>query len=219
MQEKILQNAKVLYDFHNQNRITISTNFMLVMGSHDLRVANHAASLFLQGKAPFLVCSGGYGKITKSLWNNTEAETYAQICIENGVPKDKILIENKSTNSGENFNFTKKLLESRNIKVSTGTIVCKNYLSRRALATAKKQWPEVEWFIETPNLSFEEYIKNESNIDRMVNLLVGDIQRLMIYPNFGFQIPVTIPQEILKSYDFLVKHGYTQFLIDENNSS
>lgn len=215
MQEKILQNAKILYDFHNQNRTTISTDFMLVMGSHDLRVASHAASLFLQGKAPFLICSGGYGKITKSLWNNTEAETYAQICIENGVPKDKILIENKSTNSGENFNFTKKLLESHNIKVSTGTIVCKNYLSRRALATAKKQWPEIEWFIETPNLSFEEYIKNESNINRMINLLVGDIQRLMIYPNFGFQIPVTIPQEILDSYDFLVKHGYTQFLIDE----
>ena len=215
MQEKILQNAKVLYDFHNQNRTTISPAFMLVMGSHDLRVANHAANLFLQGKAPFLVCSGGYGKITKSLWNNTEAETYAQICIENGVPKDKILIENKSTNSGENFNFTKKLLESHNIKVSTGIIVCKNYLSRRALATAKKQWPEIEWFIETPNLSFEEYIKNESNIDRMINLLVGDIQRLMIYPNFGFQIPVTIPQEVLNSYDFLVKHGYTQFLIDE----
>lgn len=215
MQEKILQNAKVLYDFHNQNRTTISTDFMLVMGSHDLRVANHAANLFLQGKAPFLVCSGGYGKITKSLWNNTEAETYAQICIENGVPKDKILIENKSTNSGENFNFTKKLLESHNIKVSTGIIVCKNYLSRRALATAKKQWPEIEWFIEPPNLSFEEYIKNESNIDRMINLLVGDIQRLMIYPNFGFQIPVTIPQEVLNSYDFLVKHGYTQFLIDE----
>jgi hypothetical protein len=215
MQEKILQNAKVLYDFHNQNRTTISTDFMLVMGSHDLRVANHAANLFLQGKAPFLVCSGGYGKITKSLWNNTEADTYAQICIENGVPKDKILIENKSTNSGENFIFTKKLLESHNIKVSTGIIVCKNYLSRRALATAKKQWPEIEWFIETPNLSFEEYIKNESNIDRMINLLVGDIQRLMIYPNFGFQIPVTITQEVLNSYDFLVKHGYTQFLIDE----
>lgn len=215
MQEKILQNAKILYDFHNQNRTTISTDFMLVMGSHDLRVANHAANLFLQGKAPFLVCSGGYGKITKSLWNNTEAETYAQICIENGVPKDKILIENKSTNSGENFIFTKKLLESHNIKVSTGIIVCKNYLSRRALATAKKQWPEIEWFIETPNLSFEEYIKNESNIDRMINLLVGDIQRLMIYPNFGFQIPVTITQEVLNSYDFLVKHGYTQFLIDE----
>lgn len=215
MQEKILQNAKVLYDFHNQNRTTISTDFMLVMGSHDLRVANHAANLFLQGKVPFLVCSGGYGKITKSLWNNTEAETYAQICIENGVPKDKILIENKSTNSGENFIFTKKLLESHNIKVSTGIIVCKNYLSRRALATAKKQWPEIEWFIETPNLSFEEYIKNESNIDRMINLLVGDIQRLMIYPNFGFQIPVTITQEVLNSYDFLVKHGYTQFLIDE----
>ena len=215
MQEKILQNAKILYDFHNQNRTTISTDFMLVMGSHDLRVANHAASLFLQGKAPFLICSGGYGKITKSLWNNTEAETYAQICIENGVPKDKILIENKSTNSGENFIFTKKLLESHNIKVSTGIIVCKNYLSRRALATAKKQWPEIEWFIETPNLSFEEYIKNESNIDRMINLLVGDIQRLMIYPNFGFQIPVTITQEVLNSYDFLVKHGYTQFLIDE----
>ncbi|VTY19758.1 Uncharacterised protein [Streptococcus parasanguinis] len=215
MQERILQKAKVLYDFHNQTRVTKRTDFLLVMGSHDLRVANHAATLFHQGKAPFLICSGGYGKITKTIWDTTEAETYAQICIHEGVPQDKIFIENRATNSGENFTFSKKLLESCNIPVSTGTIVCKNYLSRRALATAQIQWPEVEWFVEPPHLSFDEYIKNETNKERMIHLMVGDLQRLIIYPELGFQLPVTIPEEVMNAYDNLVSQGYSQFLIDE----
>lgn len=215
MQERILQKAKVLYDFHNQTRVTKRTDFLLVMGSHDLRVANYAATLFHQGKAPFLICSGGYGKITKTIWDTTEAETYAQICIHKGVPQDKIFIENRATNSGENFTFSKKLLESCNIPVSTGTIVCKNYLSRRALATAQIQWPEVEWFIEPPHLSFDEYIKNETNKERMIHLMVGDLQRLIIYPELGFQLPVTIPEEVMNAYDNLVSQGYSQFLINE----
>lgn len=215
MQERILQKAKVLYDFHNQTRVTKRTDFLLVMGSHDLRVANYAATLFHQGKAPFLICSGGYGKITKTIWYTTEAETYAQICIHKGVPQDKIFIENRATNSGENFTFSKKLLESCNIPVSTGTIVCKNYLSRRALATAQIQWPEVEWFIEPPHLSFDEYIKNETNKERMIHLMVGDLQRLIIYPELGFQLPVTIPEEVMNAYDNLVSQGYSQFLINE----
>ena len=215
MQERILQKAKVLYDFHNQTRVTKRTDFLLVMGSHDLRVANHAATLFHQGKAPFLICSGGYGKITKTIWDTTEAETYAQICIQKRVPQDKIFIENRATNSGENFTFSKKLLESCNIPVSTGTIVCKNYLSRRALATAQIQWPEVEWFVEPPHLSFDEYIKNETNKERMIHLMVGDLQRLIIYPELGFQLPVTIPEEVMNAYDNLVNQGYSQFLIDE----
>lgn len=215
MQERILQKAKVLYDFHNQTRVTKRTDFLLVMGSHDLRVANYAATLFHQGKAPFLICSGGYGKITKTIWDTTEAETYAQICIHKGVPQDKIFIENRATNSGENFTFSKKLLESCNIPVSTGTIVCKNYLSRRALATAQIQWPEIEWFIEPPHLSFDEYIKNETNKERMIHLIVGDLQRLIIYPELGFQLPVTIPEEVMNAYDNLVNQGYSQFLINE----
>lgn len=215
MQDKILENAKILYDFHNQTKATNRTDFLLVMGSHDLRVANHAAHLFHQGKAPFFICSGGYGKITKAIWDTTEAETYAQICIHEGVPQDKIFIENKATNSGENFTFSKKLLESRNIDVSTGTIVCKNYLSRRALATAQIQWPGVDWFIEPPQLSFDEYIKNETDEERMIHLMVGDLQRLIIYPKLGFQRPVTIPEEVMNAYDNLVKQGYSQFLIDE----
>lgn len=215
MQERILQDAKILYDFHNQTRASKTTDFLLVMGSHDLRVANYAATLFHQGKAPLLICSGGYGKITKAIWDTTEAETYAQICIDEGVPNDRILIENRATNSGENFTFSKKLLESQKIPVSSGTIVCKNYLSRRALATAQLQWPEVEWFIEPPRLSFEEYSQNETDKERMIHLMVGDLQRLIIYPKLGFQLPVTIPEEVMHAYDNLVNQGYSQFLIDE----
>lgn len=182
------------------------------MGSHDLRVANQAAELFKKGKAKFIVCTGGFGKITKSLWGISEAEKYADICIQNGVPEDKIIIENKSSNSGENFIFSKKILEEKEIKVNSGLIVSKTYLSRRAIATAKKQWSQIDWFIESPQIVFEKYFNDEVPFERMVNLMVGDLQRLKTYSDKGFQVSVDIPEDINKAYLYLISRGYTEFL-------
>ena len=71
--------------------------------------------MFLEGWAPLLVFSGGLGSITKHLWREPEADQFARIAVEMGVPEEKILIENKSTNTGENVLFTKQLLVERYI--------------------------------------------------------------------------------------------------------
>ncbi|QIH75186.1 YdcF family protein [Macrococcoides canis] len=214
--DEVLYHAKKLYDFHNVNKKTKYADFILVMGSHDDRAAYKASELFKQKKGKFIICSGGLGKITKSLWHISEAEKFADICIKQGVPKKCVLIENESTNSGENFKFSKALLETKGYSVTTGLIVCKNYLSRRALATANKQWSEVEWYIETPNLKFENYPNELVPLDKMINLMVGDIQRLILYYELGFQTHVEIPLTIYKSYEYLIKNGFTKYLIKEN---
>ncbi len=80
----------------------------LTLGSHDLRVAERAAELYLQGCAPLVIMSGGLGNFTQDMWTGSEADKFATIAIQKGVPANKILIENKSSNTGENILFTQR---------------------------------------------------------------------------------------------------------------
>src|SRR5256885_1027524 len=83
---------------------------------HDKGVAERGAQLFLDGWAPLLIFSGGLGSITSRLWREPEADQFARIAVAMGVPKESILIENRSTNTGENVLFTKQMLAERNIE-------------------------------------------------------------------------------------------------------
>ena len=66
---------------------------ILVLGSHDLRVAERGAQLYLDGYAPLLVFSGGLGNFTKESWTTPEADLFAEIAIRMGVPEKAILQE------------------------------------------------------------------------------------------------------------------------------
>ena len=43
--------------------------------------------------------------------------------------------------------------------------------------------------------------------------MVGDLQRIQVYPEKGFQIFQEIPDEVLEAYQKLVKLGYTKHLL------
>lgn len=218
MDSCILKNAKLIYDFHSLTKTTEKCDFILATGSQDLRPALKASQLYLEGKAGLIVCSGGFGKITKNIWETTEAEKYFNICIENGVPEQNIVVENESGNSGENFLFSKELLKRKNLSVKKGIIVSKSYLSRRQLATGQKQWPEIEWYTEPPRISFEDYANDENELENMINLMVGDLQRLAVYYDMGYQTYVEIPGVIKEAYAYLVDRGYTRELLEDKNN-
>jgi uncharacterized SAM-binding protein YcdF (DUF218 family) len=48
--------------------------------------------------------------LTRGVWDQPEADRFAEIAVRMGVPREAILIENRSTNTGENVQFTKNLL-------------------------------------------------------------------------------------------------------------
>ena len=85
---------------------------ILVLCSHDTVVAARGAELFLGGWAPLLIFSGGLGGITRRIWREPEADQFARIAVAMGVPPERILIENQSTNTGENVRFTRRLSPS-----------------------------------------------------------------------------------------------------------
>jgi hypothetical protein len=86
-------------------------------------------------------------------------------------------------------------------------------MERRTYATFKKVWSEKEIVVTSPMLSFEEYVNDDFPKDYVINVMVGDLQRIKVYPEKGFQIPQDIPENVWEAYEYLVSEGYTAQLI------
>lgn len=212
-----MTDVETIYSFlANSPPATTQADIILVLGSHDKRVPVFASSLFNAGAAPLVICSGGLGRITQNIWTEPEADIFSKICVEHGIPIENILLERNSTNTGENFLFTRKMLDSRGLSPKTGLIVCKPYMNIRALATGQKQWPEVEWSIGTPRLSFEEYFPGGPS-DQEVTIMVGDLFRLQTYAALGYQVPIEIPDAVIQAGKRLVEIGFGQQIVDMIN--
>jgi len=212
---EIVNLAQQLWDYHHTNQVPEKSDCILALGSHDLRVAERAADLYLDGFAPLLIMSGGLGNFTKDMWTEKEADKFAAIAIQKGVPANAILIENKSTNTGENILFTQKLLEQKGMYPQSFIVVQKPYMERRSYATFKKHWPDKKLIVTSPQISFKEYPTQEISMEKVINIMVGDLQRIKIYPEKGFQIYQEIPEEVWSAFEKLVALGFDKHLINE----
>ena len=213
METIILESAQILWDYLHLGKPLHKAECLLVMGSHDLRVADYAAQLYSEGWASIIVFSGGLGNFTREIWHETEAEKFAQIALEKGVPEQHVLIENQSTNTGENVQFSRKLLHLQGVNPASFLLVHKPYMERRALATFQKIWPEKIAYVTSPPIPFMEYPTREIPMEMVIRIMVGDFQRIMIYPQKGYQVAQRIPKKAITAYEFLVKKGFIQHLI------
>jgi uncharacterized SAM-binding protein YcdF (DUF218 family) len=209
--------AQTLWNYHLMNHQLTRADAILVLCSHDERVAERGAQLFLEGWGPLIIFSGGQGAITRALWDEPEAERFARIAVGLNVPRESILVEGKSTNTGENVEFTKRLLAERNLDPHKFIVVQKPYMERRAFATFRKLWPEKEVVVTSPQVSFRDYLAEYSNRSLtaadVVGIMVGDLQRIKLYPPLGYQIAQEIPEEVWEAFEALVRAGYDKYLI------
>jgi uncharacterized SAM-binding protein YcdF (DUF218 family) len=217
MDDRIRALAGKIWDYHHLDHELARADAILVLCSHDKVVAARGAELFLEGWAPLLIFAGGLGAITRHLWHEPEADQFAAIALEMGVPKDRILIENRSTNTGENVLFTKRLLAERGLDPLAFIVVQKPYMERRSYATFRKVWPDKQVRVTSPRVSLDDYLRECSHgalsPDDVVGIMVGDLQRIRLYPAKGFQIHQDIPDEVWGAYEELVNAGYDKYLL------
>jgi len=211
----ILSLAKTLWNYHQMNHVLAKSDCILALGSHDLRVAERVAELYHQGLAPLVIMSGGLGNFTQQIWTESEADKFAKIAIEKGVPPEAILIENKSTNTGENILFTQKLLAEKELNPQSFIVVQKPYMERRSYATFKKHWPDKNLSVTSPQISFETYPTDEIPLERVIHIMVGDLQRIKYYPEKGFQIYQEIAPDVWQAYEKLIAAGFDKHLMKE----
>ncbi|HYE87813.1 MAG TPA: YdcF family protein [Vicinamibacterales bacterium] len=217
MTDRVRALARTLWDYHHVGHELSLADAIVVLCSHDMAVAERGARLLLEGWAPLLIYSGGLGTITKQLWTQAEADRFAAVAVSLGVPRERILIENRSTNTGENVTFTKQLLAERGIDPRKFIVVQKPYMERRAYATFRSRWPEKDVIVTSPQISFDDYLAHYSHEslspDDVVAIMVGDLQRIKVYGERGWQIPQEIPGAVWQAYLELVAAGYDSRLV------
>ncbi len=204
-----------IYNYLNKRCAPQHPDFILVLGSSDLRVPKFAAEYFLENPVSNIVVSGGLGKITNEIWTETEAHIFSKVMIDLGVPSEKIYLEEKASNTGENILFSKKIIEEYGLPHREGLLIAKPYMTRRAYNTASQQWPEVEWSTSAEPLTYDEYVDLVDDKETFIHLIVGDLQRIKVYGQLGFQITEQVPADVWEAYVELVDKGYNRFVINK----
>ena len=214
MDKKLIECVKILWDFNHMNHEIKPADVIIGLGGYDLTIPKRAIELYKNGLSPLILFSGKSGRFTEGVFKKSEAEVFADIAIESGVPKSQILIEGKSTNTGENILCSKQLLQNRKIEVRKVIVVSKPYMERRAYATFKKHWPEVELILTSAQLSYDEYLSAISlDEDLVINTIVTDTQKVKIYSEKGYQIQQDIPEYVWTAWQTLVNAGYDKHVV------
>jgi uncharacterized SAM-binding protein YcdF (DUF218 family) len=209
----IADDARIIWDYHHVGHTVAVADCIIGLGSHDTRVAERAAQLFLDGYAPLLVFSGHLGALTSGLWTRPEAEIFADVAAARGVPRERMLLETRATHTGENVACTRSLLAERGLRVRSAIAVQKPYMERRTLATFQVRWPELELVVTSPQIDFDSYPNDEISRDDVIHIMLGDLQRLRLYAEKGWSAPQEIPAGVLAAYERLVAAGYTRRLV------
>lgn len=183
------------------------------LGSHDLGVADAAVGLYERGMAPLLVFTGANSPTTRERMPRGEAVHYRERALELGVPESAVLVEARARNTGENIRFSRALLEESGVDVSSVLLVSKPYEERRTYATARKLWPEVEFLSASAPMTFEQYVDSIGDPRLVIDMLVGALQRLLIYPDQGFMIRLEVPDDVLAAHERLYADGFTSRIL------
>lgn len=199
--------AKIVWDYMLLHQPLHKADVIAVFGSYDVRVAEYGVDLYEQGYAPYLLFSGAANTVASKLIGGGEAEVFAAIARRRGVPEDRILVEDKATKTRENVAYTRALLEDRCIKHDTLLSLQKPYMERRTYATMKKLWPEQDFIISSPPISFEDY-PNDVTGPRFLYSLLNDCRGIKELAEKGIQIPQEIPTDVWAAYETLAAAGY-----------
>lgn len=210
LREQDVVDARLIWDYHQLGHEPRPVTVGIGLGSHDLGVATFAAGLYKQGMFPRLVFTGANSPTTATLFPRGEAVHYRDRAIEFGVPAEAIVIEPRATNTGQNIAYTRELLTG---PIESVLLISKPYMERRAYATCRKVWPEVDVVCASEPIDFSDYLSGVGDPALVVDMLVGDLQRVIEYPALGFAVEQDLPDDVLAAYKRLADAGFTSRLM------
>jgi len=134
--------------------------------------------------------------------------------MEMGIEPRHLILEENSQNTGENFRFAWAKILQVGIDCRRLIVVTKPNMERRARATARVNLPEwVDVQLTSPDGSLEDQLVKFDG-EKIINLMVGDLQRIELYPSLGFQSAEVIPENVRAAYLRLVSAGFDKHLVE-----
>ncbi|MGC5398398.1 YdcF family protein [Streptomyces sp. DT20] len=205
--------ARTLWDFNTLNQRARPVSAAVALGGCDIGVVTAVATLYRARLFPTVVFTGAVTEATLGRFPRGEAVHFREEALALGVPDEAILLEPRATNTGQNITFARAVLEEAGKHVDSVLLVCMPYMQRRAYATCRRQWPEVEVVCVSETVSFDEYAKYQEDEAGFVAMMVGDTQRVMEYPRRGFAIEQEVPERVHDAFERLSKRGYDAWLL------
>jgi uncharacterized SAM-binding protein YcdF (DUF218 family) len=206
--------CEVLWRFNSIEVAIADPDVLLVMGSNDLNVAAHAAQLAHDIPHAVIICSGGLVRrddLLKTGWGEPEAVVFSNALLARGVAPDRILVERWAQNTADNVRLSRTVLQAAGIEVEKLLVVQKPFMCLRALLTARHQWHGIDIGVSHENIAFQRYFLRYGDTS-LIDVIVGDTQRVISYPGRGFFAAVPVPEEVRTALDRLVARGYTRHM-------
>jgi hypothetical protein len=114
-----------------------------------------------------------------------------------------------------NHNGESAVLGSHRLVTNNVLIAVKALMQRRVWATLAVEWPELTATLVSPSMTLDQYFTPELPAEKIINIMMGDLQRIWVYARRGWSAPQRIPDEVRAAYDSLVALGFTRHLIAE----
>ncbi|MFK0016995.1 YdcF family protein [Streptomyces sp. NPDC091027] len=205
--------ARLIWDYSRMGHTLVPADVAIGLGSHDLGVATACADLYHSGLFPVLVFTGGNSPTTRARFPRGEAVHYRERALELAVPDAAILVEPRAENTGQNIRLSRDLLAATGILPETLLLVSKPYMERRSFATARKLWPEAVIQCASEGLELDAYVESIGDGKLVLDMIVGDLQRVIEYPKLGYAIAQDVPGRVHAAFESLVRDGFTSRLI------
>lgn len=203
----IIKTSQKLWDFHNVQEEIKPCDAIIGLGSYDIEVAKECCRLQQKGMGKIIIFSGNEGNWTKGKYSATEAEAFRDAALEYGARDSDIILEKSAKNIGQNLVFSKKIMDEQGVK--TAIVVTKPQTKMRTRLTINKQISLTNLIVHSPNYTMCKFI-DKFGADQLINEMVGDIDRIKIYPAEGYQEATIIPEEVLTATEELKSLGFTK---------
>lgn len=211
-----MQPLQVLWDYLGMHQQPQRADCIVGFGNFNDNIARRAAELYFQGYAPKVLFTGGLGRNTQGLLPEPEAVRFGKVAMACGVPREDIILEDKSTNTKENILFTREKLTALGLPHAHILGVHQPFMERRICAALGVYWPEVKITVTSPQVTILEYLADAKrqgiSENAAISVIVGDFQRMDLYAKKGYQLPQQIPEAAWQAFHQLVALGYDKQL-------
>jgi uncharacterized SAM-binding protein YcdF (DUF218 family) len=206
------QDAELIWDYHQMHYELEPCDVGICLGGPDPNLPIFAAELYHRRLFPVLLFTGANSPDTLPFYPDGEAVGCRETAVKLGVPDAAILVEPEATNTGQNMTFSRQVLAEHGLHPESVLLISMPYMQRRAYATCRKVWPEVDIVCASEPIEFDQYAKTIGEPPVALDMILGDMQRVMEYPKKGFAIEQDVPDEVEAAFQRLVVAGYTSRL-------
>ena len=189
-----------------------NADVIIGFGHFDMNIPRQCCDLYLKGYGKKIIYTGGVGAGSADFKNAEAVEflNYSKAHFPQ-IPAEDIIIEGRSTNTGENirFSMTKMREFSPGFNFESGIrsaiLVATPARQLRVFLTVKMYLENIALFNLPPETSYHE--NDELFTGKGENFssqLTGEILRIIEYPAKGFCTKVEIPEVVMEAYQKVI---------------